>query len=482
MNHVTFMNVYLYDTKMLSYFAGSKIRKLSCLSSMKVSTTAFVLLTISCFVQLLLPVEGSLDKPLMLSPLIKKSQIKQAQNLSLVKDEKSVIPTSYAGFITVDEKLGNHLFFWFFPSTSGAKSPLVVWLNGGPGSPSTLSLFDENGPIRLKNNGYERSNISWTQTMSMLYIDNPVGVGFSYSDSGNAGYRIDQDGYSKDLYEFIQQFYILFPEYQKRELYIGGKSYAGKYVPAFAHYLHLKIKAGISNLPLTGIYIGCPFFDPFEQSLAISDYLLAVGSITRKEANLHKNDIKEMFDEFQHNRLDISDSAKLVMRLYTKKAMDLPLKNYYSGEDPSSKNLSQFLNSTYLRNMVHVDNATLSISNSELRNKMAKDILTSTKTKLAELVEKYKVLIYTGDFDALTSPAMIDAALLSMKWSRQEEYNNATRSFWLGDNGTLSGFYSRTGNLCQVVIKGAGHSAGYDQPKRAYNMMNFFIQKGCISK
>ncbi|XP_059139096.1 probable serine carboxypeptidase CPVL [Physella acuta] len=283
------------------------MRENSWVLGTQVSPKAFILLTLSCFVLQLLADDGSLEQPLMLSPLICKRQIQQAQELSLVKDENSVIPISHAGFITVDEKLGNHLFFWFFPSTSGAESPLVVWLNGGPGNPSTLGLFYENGPIRLTSDWYERSNISWTQTMSMLYIDNPVGVGFSYSDSGSAGYRIDQDGYSKDLYEFIEQFYILFPEYQKRELYIGGKSYAGKYVPAFAHYLHLEIEAGRSNLPLTGIYLGGPFFDPYEQSLAISDYLLAVGSISRKEANQHKIVINEIFDEFEHNRLNATD-------------------------------------------------------------------------------------------------------------------------------------------------------------------------------
>ncbi|XP_059171068.1 probable serine carboxypeptidase CPVL [Physella acuta] len=443
---------------------------------------AIILLTLSCFVLILLADVGSLELPLMLSPLISTRQIKQAQELSLVKDENSVIPTSHAGFITVDEKLGNHLFFWFFPSTSEAESPLVVWLNGGPGNPSTLGLFYENGPICLTRDWYERSNISWTQTMSMLYIDNPVGVGFSYSDSGSAGYRIDQDGYSKDLYEFIEQFYILFPEYQKRELYIGGKSYAGKYVPAFAHYLHLEIEAGRSNLPLTGIYLGGPFFDPYEQGLAISDYLLAVGSISRKEANQHKIVINEIFDEFEHNRLNARDFGDFFYRLFILNTDRFALDNYYSGEYPKYESLIEVVNSTYVRNRVHVENATFSFWDSEFRNQMVTDLLTSTKPKLAELVEKYKVLIYTGDFDALISPAMIDAALLSMKWSRQEEYNNATRSVWLGDDGALSGFYSRTGNLCQVVIKGAGHSAGHDQPKRAYDMMNFFIQQGCISK
>ncbi|XP_059177645.1 probable serine carboxypeptidase CPVL [Physella acuta] len=286
---------------------------------------AVILLSLSYLVYLLLPADGSVNRKLMLSPLICRDQIELARELSLVEAETSVIPTSHAGFITVDEILGNHLFFWFFPSTSGSESPLVVWLKmEGPEFTSSLGLFYENGPMRLTDKWYERSNISWTETMSMLYIDNPVGVGYSYSDSGIAGYRTDQDGYSKDLYEFIEQFYLLFPEYQIRELYIGGKSYAGKYVPVFAYHLHLEIKAGRSYLPLAGIYLGSPLFDPYEQEI-------------------FRN---RMFDGF-----------------------------------------------------------------------------------------KYKVLIYTGDQDALVSPAMVDVALLSMIWSRQQEYEDSRRSVWWSGKG-----------------------------------------------
>ncbi|XP_059149236.1 probable serine carboxypeptidase CPVL [Physella acuta] len=432
---------------------------------------------------LLLPSYGLPNEKLMLSPLICKGHIKQAQELSLVEDKNSIIPTSHAGFITVDEKLGNHLFFWLFPSISGSESPLVVWLNGGPGSPSSLGLFYENGPMRLTDAWYERSNISWTETMSMLYIDNPVSVGYSYSDSGSAGYRTDQDGYSKDLYEFIEQFYLLFPEYQKRELYIGGKSYGGKYVPAFAYYLHLKIKEGRSNLPLAGIYLEGPLFDPYEQGLAVPDYLLAVGAISTKEAQQHKQSILELFKELKRGKLNYSFDD-LFDRFFIMK-ISFFLNNYYSGVNPRYDELQAVMDSKYLKSLVHVGNREfvfLSNMNTNFRNRMVQDFLTSTKPKLAQLLEEYKVLIYTGDQDALISPAMVDAGLLSMEWSRQQEYQDSKRSVWWGGDGALSGFYSRVGNLCQVVIKGGGHSAGHDQSARVYQMMNLFIRQGCIRK
>ena len=98
---------------------------------------------------------------------------------------------SYSGFLTVNEIKNNSLFFWYFPAqTKAYEAPLVLWLQGGPGWPSMYGLFKENGPFligwdpksqkpTLLNNIY-----SWTKNHNMLYIDNPVGTGFSFSESG----------------------------------------------------------------------------------------------------------------------------------------------------------------------------------------------------------------------------------------------------------------------------------------------------------
>lgn len=59
---------------------------------------------------------------------------------------------SYSGHVTIPPSAEfpyeQSLFFWFFESRNKPKTdPLTVWINGGPGSPSTdqvctLPLFD----------------------------------------------------------------------------------------------------------------------------------------------------------------------------------------------------------------------------------------------------------------------------------------------------------------------------------------------------
>lgn len=64
--------------------------------------------------------------------------------------------------------------------------PLVLWLNGGPGTSSQMGNLMENGPLRLVRDetGEIRvdvlDEISWTKEANMLYLDQPFNVGYSY--------------------------------------------------------------------------------------------------------------------------------------------------------------------------------------------------------------------------------------------------------------------------------------------------------------
>lgn len=76
-------------------------------------------------------------------------------------------------------------FRFFEARNSPDTAPLASWFNGGPGCSSMIGLFQENGPCQFYDNSTEPSlnPYSWNEYANMVYIDQPIGVGFSYGDN-----------------------------------------------------------------------------------------------------------------------------------------------------------------------------------------------------------------------------------------------------------------------------------------------------------
>lgn len=89
-------------------------------------------------------------------------------------------------------------------------------------------MAKENGPLFFPGNSSipKPNPYSWTKLANVLYIDQPVGTGFSSgSDPANDNAEITQDFYS-----WLKAFYAEFPGLQAKNTYLMGESYAGVYV------------------------------------------------------------------------------------------------------------------------------------------------------------------------------------------------------------------------------------------------------------
>jgi len=92
---------------------------------------------------------------------------------------------AYTGYIDVGTR---HLFFYFFESRNDPDNDdVMLWTNGGPGSSSSVGMLMELGPCSIQNSNTTKFNpypYSWNSHANIFFIDQPVGVGYSYGDFG----------------------------------------------------------------------------------------------------------------------------------------------------------------------------------------------------------------------------------------------------------------------------------------------------------
>ncbi|PLN82910.1 carboxypeptidase 2 [Aspergillus taichungensis] len=191
---------------------------------------------------------------------------------------------SYSGY--VDLSPDSHTFFWFFEARHDPENaPITLWLNGGPGSDSLIGLFQELGPCQIneKIESYVNPH-SWSEVSNMLFLSQPVGVGFSYSDTEagslnpftgvveNAKFDGIQGRYpvinatkisTTDLaahatWEVLQGFLGGLPQLdskiKSKEFSLWTESYGGHYGPAFFNHFREQNEK-IANGIVDGIHL-----------------------------------------------------------------------------------------------------------------------------------------------------------------------------------------------------------------------------------
>ena len=81
------------------------------------------------------------------------------------------------------------MFWWLYGANTNHPServdkPLIMWLQGGPGGSSTgFGNFEELGPLTVD---LKPRSTTWLQAANVLFVDNPVGAGYSYVTDSDA--------------------------------------------------------------------------------------------------------------------------------------------------------------------------------------------------------------------------------------------------------------------------------------------------------
>jgi serine carboxypeptidase-like clade 2 len=143
----------------------------------------------------------------------------------------------------------------------------------------------ELGPfsVRSDNKTLYRKRHAWNRVANMLFVEIPAGVGYSYSNTTSDYYNIGDQRTSDDAYTFLVNWLEKFPEYQDRDFFITGESYAGHYIPELANLIVSKNRANnATNIKLKGVAIGNADLDDNLTLQASFDYYWMHAMISRK--------------------------------------------------------------------------------------------------------------------------------------------------------------------------------------------------------
>ncbi|KAH9642787.1 hypothetical protein HF086_010440 [Spodoptera exigua] len=356
---------------------------------------------------------------LILTPYLKEGKAREAKRAARVDSKLFLGFKSYSGFLTVNETYNSNIFFWYFPvlNKSVNESPWIIWLQGGPGASSLTGLFDEIGPFTVVNSTLKRNPHTWLHNHSLLFIDNPVGTGYSFTEHVD-GFTTDMATYSSHLFIALKQFLQIFPELKTVPLYLAGESYAGKYVPAMAMEIHKRKDKLVSEINLQGLIIGNAYVDP-EVISHIALPFHYFGLLEKEQLEM----VKPLIDAFQ-DAIKKNNSIQAKNKWNSLVSVLLFISSQKHGYNFLSDDLLvgryvKFLKTTPVKRAIHVGDINFEWVNMTVNVKLAPDFLSSTKPMFERLLEHYRVLAYCLSPCLARSPALILSPLVKKNLPEQ---------------------------------------------------------------
>jgi len=350
----------------------------------------------------------------------------------------------------------------------------------------------EQGPFRPTENGTLVFNEhAWNKVVNMVFIEQPVGVGFS-TVSGPIDYGDAQA--AADNYRFVRAFFDMYSGFAANDFYISSESYGGHYMPTLAK--QLVDRGGVPNFK--GVAVGNPLtFMPYRN---YGQYGTAYG---------HQLLPKPLFDQYiAANCKDtwptpdacgpITDQMDNILGGFDAYALDFPvctdtklapgrherytmieqmkkaghtLGGYFpdSYQACASEYGNAYLNRADVQQAIGV-NGTWSMCASINYN--STDVNQPMMPVWKELVAHggLKIMIYSGDDDSVC------ATLGSQQfvWDLGLDAISTWKP-WLID-GQTAGFKTQfQGNFDFVTVHGAGHMVPQTRPAQSLALITSFI-------
>ncbi|KAL1811221.1 hypothetical protein ACET3Z_021286 [Daucus carota] len=416
------------------------------------------------------------------------------------------------GYVEVRPKA--HMFWWYYRSPQRTQDPnkpwpVILWLQGGPGASGVgIGNFEEVGPL---DTFLKPRNSTWLQKADLLFVDNPVGTGYSFVEDKSLFVKTDEEA-AADLTALLISVFNRDQVLQKSPLYIVAESYGGKYAVTLGLSALKAIEAGKLKLRLGGIALGDSWISPEDFVFSWAPLLKDVSRLDTSgvdKSNRLTQKIKQQISEGQYEAATNSWSELENVIISYSNSVDFYNFLLDSGMDPVSataaelsqkkiflKRYSRYLDSS--RALPGGDGDLDTLMNDILRKKLkiipkdvqwggqsdlvfsalAGDFMKPRISEVDELLAKgVNVTIYNGQLDVICSTKGTQAWVEKLKWEGIQSFLSIERSpLYCGDGSATKAFTKSYKNLRFYWILKAGHFVPVDEPCVSLNMVGNITQ------
>ncbi|CAH2291846.1 retinoid-inducible serine carboxypeptidase isoform X1 [Pelobates cultripes] len=423
---------------------------------------------------------------------------------------KGRVPQQDWGYVNV--RSDAHMFWWLYYATHATKNytdvPLVMWLQGGPGASGCgYGNFEEIGPYDTY---LHERNTTWVKEASVLFVDNPVGTGFSYTTNDDA-FAKDVSTVSADMIVLLKDFFNSKTEFQKIPFYIFSESYGGKMAAAISLALNKEIKSGRIKCNFGGVALGDSWISPVDSVLSWGPYLYSASLLDDQGLSKVKECAKEVQNAVKNNQFDrateLWSKTEDVVEQYTDNVNFYNILTKESTMDyrnkfmENSKFGNNFLGKLFQRHLLPRQNDYLSeLMNGPIRKvlkiipddvmwggqaqdvfaKMAGDFMKPVIDIVDELLsENINVTVYNGQLDLIVDTVGQENWVKQLKWQKMVEFRNRVWSplHMCPQCTETVAFHKSYENFSFFWILKAGHMIPSDQGQVALKMLRMIISK-----
>lgn len=426
--------------------------------------------------------------PCLLVALFAAATIVSASIFTDPLTPRTPFPSEEYGYVPISATHKSAMFYalrGMDNATERQFGPLILFLQGGPGASSLFSDFLESGPVLVhatnNSQGYElRLNPnSWTKHATMLYVDNPVGTGFSYT-MDPAGFSTTDDEIAANLLTFLRGFLAIHPEFvgNYSDFFIFSESYGGKMAAYFGAALADALaERTILNINFRGIMIGDGWVDPISCMKSYAPYLQGFSQINDKQA---RNVTR--YANYAQTALESGNGTQSTfwwgvqqdyISLFTSNINWYNSLYYY---DYTSENAMNWYLSTVFtaaRGSLIPSGVVFNGQSNQVFNSMGGSFMKDGVAKVDHLLKRgFEVHVAGGQLDLIVNQLCIDSWMRKLTWPALEAFDNAPRkAHSVQGDQNVDLFHQEFSTLHRWEINRAGHMLPIDNAAAAELMV-----------